>query len=270
MRYLAFPWWMMKLSKCQDGYFNQHVIIFGLKYDTHSLPMHPESPCRSAITLIPKLLVQRYALRLVFVPCWYFTCPLPFLQPILPTPLSHISSVAVPHIRFWCIIPVVLDLCHHSHPLLSSPLIFYSIPIIPEQWYALRLVVVSCQYLSVGCHTSNPFHHLFRPTSHLLPSKIFSNAIPVVLHIRQHARPMMSSLLTLSTIHIILHLRCASIFILLRSLSHYLISFCILHSRCLSTFSNRIFSSLYVVLYYTNCSALLHTTFFTLFSDLLT
>ena len=51
---------------------------------------------------------------------------------------------------------------------------------------------------------------------------------------------------------------------LLRLSSHYLPSSCVLRRRCLSTFSDQIFSLLYVVLYYTDFSALLHTTFLTL------
>ena len=57
---------------------------------------------------------------------------------------------------------------------------------------------------------------------------------------------------------------------LLRSLSHYLPSFRVRHLCCLSTFSGRIFSLLCVVLYCTDCSALLHNTFLTLGYDLLT
>ena len=51
--------------------------------------------------------------------------------------------------------------------------------------------------------------------------------------------------------------------------SHYPLSSCVLRHRCLSTFSDRIFSSLCVVLYYTACSNLTRTTFLTLRSDLL-
>ena len=57
---------------------------------------------------------------------------------------------------------------------------------------------------------------------------------------------------------------------MLWSLSHYLPSFRVIFRHCLSTFSGRIFSSLCVVLYYTDFSALIHTTFLTLRSNLLT
>ena len=57
---------------------------------------------------------------------------------------------------------------------------------------------------------------------------------------------------------------------LLRSITHYLPSFRGIFRCFLSTFSGRIFSLLFIVMYCTACSALLHTTFLTLRSDLLT
>ena len=60
--------------------------------------MHPKSPCRFVVTPTPKLSEQQYALRLVVIPCQYFSSMLPFFQPISPSLSSHISSVAVPHI----------------------------------------------------------------------------------------------------------------------------------------------------------------------------
>ena len=89
---------MMTLSKRQDGYLDQQVILFILQYETHSLQMHPKLPFRSVIAPTPKLLERRYALILVVIPCQYLTSPSPFFQPILPSTLSHISSVAVPHL----------------------------------------------------------------------------------------------------------------------------------------------------------------------------
>ena len=105
----------MTLKK-KNGYLNQWVILFRLQYDTHSLEMHPESPCRSVVTPTPKLSEQRYALRLVVVPCRHFTSPLSFFQPISPSPSSHISSVAVPHLFHRRIHPC----CPASPPLCSS------------------------------------------------------------------------------------------------------------------------------------------------------
>ena len=88
----------MTLSKHQNGYFNQRVILFRLQYETHSLQMNPKLPCRSVFTPTSKPLERRYALRLVVVSCQYFPSPLPSFPPISPYPLSHISSVAVLHI----------------------------------------------------------------------------------------------------------------------------------------------------------------------------
>ena len=70
----------------------------------------------------------------------------------------------------------------------------------------------------VHCRSSNPFRHLHRPTSILFPSCISSTAvsIPVFPHIRHHARPPLSSPLTLSAIPIILYLRITSIFVIPR------------------------------------------------------
>ena len=120
MRYLAFPGWMMTLSNRQDGYLNQRVILFRLQYETHSLQMHPKSLCRSVVAPTSKLPEQRYALRLVVVPCWYFPSPLQFFQPISPSPSSHISSVSVPHLLHRRIHPC----CPVSPPLCLSAAVF--------------------------------------------------------------------------------------------------------------------------------------------------
>ena len=146
MRYLAFPGWMMKLPKHQDGYLNQQVILFRLQYETHSLQMNPKSQCRSFVAPTPKLSEWGYALRLVFVPCKYFPVrrrySKPFLHLCCPTSLllpSRIYSTAVS-------IPIVPHIHHRDLLTLSSPLILSAIPIIPEQRYALRLEVVPCWY----------------------------------------------------------------------------------------------------------------------------
>ena len=120
MRFLAFPGWMMTLSKLQDGYLNQRIILFRLQYETHSLQMHPQSSCRSAVALRPKLSEQQYTLRLVVSPCQYFPSPSPFFQPISPSLSSYISSIAVPHL-LWCRIH---PCCPAYLPLWSSAAIF--------------------------------------------------------------------------------------------------------------------------------------------------
>ena len=109
MQYLDFSGWMMKLSKRQDGYFNQQVVLFRLQYETHSLQMHPKSPCRSVVSPTPNLLEQLYALRLLVAPCRYFT-----------SPLYHISYVAVPHLIRSRIHPC----CPASPPPWSSSAVF--------------------------------------------------------------------------------------------------------------------------------------------------
>ena len=111
MQYLAFPGRMMTLSKSQDGYLNKWVILFILQYETHSLQIHPESPFRSVVAPTPKSSEQRYALRLVVVPCRYLPDPSPFFQPILQYPSSHISSVVILHL-----------LLRHMHPYHTASL----------------------------------------------------------------------------------------------------------------------------------------------------
>ena len=120
MRYLAFPGWVTTLSKRQNGYLNHQVILFRLQYETHSLQMHPKSPCRYVVSPTPKLSERQYALRLVVVPCWYFTSPSLSFQPIFPAPSSLISSVAVPHI----LRRRIHTCCPASPPLCSSAAIF--------------------------------------------------------------------------------------------------------------------------------------------------
>ena len=120
MRYLDFPGWMMILSKRKDEYLNQPVILFRLQYEIHSLQIHPKLPCRSVVAPTPKLSERRYALRLVVVPCQYFPSPPPFFQTISPYPLSHISSISVPHI----IRRHIHICCSASPPPCSSAAIF--------------------------------------------------------------------------------------------------------------------------------------------------
>ena len=113
----------------------------------------------SAISIISE---RRYALSLAVVPCRCFPSPSPSLQPISPSPSSHIYSVAVPHLR------------HHARLPLSSPLTLSDIPIIPEQKYFLKLVVVPCQYFT----SPSPF---FQPIFPSPLSHISSVAVPHLL-----------------------------------------------------------------------------------------
>ena len=155
MRYLAFTGWMMTLSKHQDQYLNQQVILFRLQYEIHSLQMNPKSVCRSIVSPKPKLLEQKYALRLIVVPCWYFTSPSPFFEPISPSISSHISSVSVPHLLCRCI----HTYCPAYTPPCSSAAVFTSEPVCYPYYPA-----------------SPPRLHCYHPTSmlrsllHYLPS----------------------------------------------------------------------------------------------------
>ena len=163
--------------------------------------MHPELQCISVVSHTPKLLEWPYAFRLVVPPCQYLPNLLPFFQPIFPSLLSHISSVAVPH-----------HLCYHIHfCCLASPPPCMSAAVLPTDLF-------------------------FHPKYSISPPRL-------------HCYP------------------CAS---LLQSLLYYLPSFGVIHRRCLSTFSDRIFSLLCVLLYYTACSALLQSIFLGLRSDPLT
>ena len=110
----------MTLLKRQDGYLSRQVILFRLQYEIHSLQMHSKLLCRSAVALLPNLLEGQYALRLVVVPCQYLPSLSPSFQPILPSPLSHISSVSVPHLLRRCIHPC----CPASPTLCSSATVF--------------------------------------------------------------------------------------------------------------------------------------------------
>ena len=190
MRYLDFPGWIMTLSKRQDGYLDQRVILFRLQYETHSLQIYHKTPYRSVIIPTPNLLKQLYALRLVGVPCRFLHSPLSFFQPISPSLSSHIYSVAVPHL-----------LCHRIYPCC---------PASPPP------------FLSATVFTADLVFHPHYP------------AFPPCLHCHTYAS-------------------------LLRFSSHYLLSSRVICCRCLSTFSDRIFSLLCIVLYYTVCSDLLRT-----------
>ena len=137
----------MTLSKCQDGYLNKQVILFRSQYETHSLQMHPEFPCRSVVALTPKLSEQQYVLRLVVSPCQYLPSPSPFFQPISPSPSSHTSSVAVPHILYRRI----RLCCPTSTPPCSSAAVFTA-DLVCNPYYPV----------------SSPHLHFYLPTSLLL------------------------------------------------------------------------------------------------------
>ena len=163
--------------------------------------MHPKLTCMSVVSTKPKLSEGRYTLRLVVIPCQYFPSPSPSFQPISPSLLSHISSVAVLHLLRRHIHPC----CHAYLPLCSYDASFTADLVCHPHYNTSTLCLCCC-----------PPASLLQSSSHHLPS------------------------------------------------SH------VLRRRCLSTLSDHIFSSLYVVLYYIACSALIRTNFLTLSSDLFT
>ena len=260
MQYLAFPGWMMTLLKRQDGYLNQRVILFRLKYDTHSLQMHPESPCRSVVSPTPKLSEIQYALRLVVVSCWYLPSPLPFFQPISPFLSSHISFVVVPNLLH----PRIHPCCPASPPPCYSASVFTDDLVCHPHYHVvmIRPHVGSCSLStfsqSIAVLTTHlaisvvPYLRCCSPTSPPPPYPSLLYGIPSTVLARccLHCRPYLPSLPL--------------------SLSHYLPSFRVLRRCCFSTFFGCILSLLCIVLYYTACSDMLHTTFLTLCSDLMT
>ena len=166
---------------------------------------------------------------------------------------SRISSVAVS-------IHVVPNLRHRACPPLSSPLTLSAIPNIPERRYSLRLVVIPCQYFSSPLPS-------FLPISPSTLSHISSSAVPHILSRRIYPccpvyPPPFPSAAIFNT-DLVCHpyypvspprLNCYPRVSLLRSLLHYLPSFRVICRRFLSTLYDRIFSSLFVFLYYTSCS----------------
>ena len=149
-------------------------------------------------------------------------------------------------------------------------------PKLSEGQYTLRLVVVPCQYLP----SPSPS---FQPISTSLSSHISYVAGPYILRRRIHPwcpaspPPCLSADVFIADLVCHPHypasplrLRCYPSASLSRSSLHCLPSSRILRCRFLSTFSDRIFSLLCIVLYYTACSSLNRTTFLTLRFDLLT
>ena len=246
---------MMTLSKRQYGYLNQREILFRLQYETHSLQMHPELPCSSVVAPAPKLSEWKYALRLVVIPCQYLTSLLQFLQPISPSPSSHISSVAVLHLLHRRI-----HTCCPAYPPPSSSADVFTTDCFCYPHYPGVTICphVGSRSLSIFAHSVaglitnfaiSVVPHLicFRSTSPLLSyTSMFSYISSTVLFRRcLHFWPCLTSLPPVS---------------LLRSLSHYLPSFRVLCFCCLPTFSGRVFSSICIVLFYTACYALLCST----------
>ena len=145
-----------------------------------------------------------------------------------------------------------------------------------ERWYALRLALVPCQYFPNLSLFLQPI--LSSPLSH-----IYSVSVPHFL--RRHIYPCCPTFLTqclsaaVFTADFVCHphypassprLHCHPPMSLLQLSSHYLPLSRVHRRRCLSTFSDQIFSSLCFNMYCSACSTLIHTNFLTLRSDLLT
>ena len=178
----------MTLLKCQDGYLNQRVILFRLKYETHSLQMHPELTCRSFVAFTPKLLDQQCALSLVVVPCKYFPVRRRssnqfrhLRRPISLLLLFRISSASV-------YIPIVPHLCHSSHLPLSSLLTLSSIPIIPHLHRASIVILprLCCGSRCIIFHCHVYFAVVF---FYLLGSDLLLALPFFVLHLLIHSAP---------------------------------------------------------------------------------
>ena len=110
-------------------------------------------------------------------------CRPEFPPPLYPSLFSRISAT------------MLVRRCLHRWYCLPSPL--SRIDNMPSGWQLFPVNIFPVRY-----HHYNPFRYLRLPTSQLLPSHISSAAvsIPVVLHLLHHARPPLSSSLTLSTI----------------------------------------------------------------------
>ena len=203
MRYLAFPGWETTSSKRQDGYLNQQVILFGLKYETHSLQAHPKLPCRSVVAPTPNLLEWQYDLRLD-------SCSLSMFSQSVAVLTTFFAFSVVPHL--FCCRPaspttpylsllsrisatVLIRWCLTRWSCMPSPL--SQMNNTPSGWQSFPVDICPlCR------RPYNPFRHVRSHTSHLLPFHISSAtvSIPVVVHLLHHARPPLSSPLTLSAI----------------------------------------------------------------------
>ena len=115
--------------------------------------MNPKLPCRSVVSPTPKLSEERYSLRLGVVPCRYLTSPSPSFQPISPSPSSHISSVAVPHLLRHHI-----HLCCPASPQPCSYAAVFTSELVCHPHYpgaTIRHQVGSCPLLIFDCPSSH-------------------------------------------------------------------------------------------------------------------
>ena len=147
--------------------------------------------------------------------------------------------------------------CIHQWYCLPSPLSWSDVT--TSGWQAFPV-----NFFSVHLRPYNPFSiyvvtHIIccRPRSppHTYPYLLYCISSTMLFLCYIHSQPCVPYLPPVS---------------LLRSLSHYIPSFCVLCRCCFSTFSGQIFSFLYIILYFTACSALIHSNFLTLSSDILT
>ena len=163
--------------------------------------MNPKFPCRSVVTLTPKLSEQQYALRLVVVPCQYLPSTSPFFQPISPYPSSHISYIAVLYLlrrrRNTCC-PASPPPCFYAS-IFTADLVCH-----PHYLRATIRPQFGSRPLSIFPSPLQSFQAISpSPSSHISSAAI---SIPVVPHLCHHAHPPLSSPLTLYAIPIVLHL----------------------------------------------------------------
>ena len=162
------------------------------------------------------------------------------------------------------------------HPKYLCRSVVARTPKLLELRFALKFVVVPCQYFP---NPSSSLYIIFPSLSYHISSVAVLHLLCRNIHPCCTTSPPPCSSAAFFTADIVCHpqnpkspplLRCFPPMSLLRSSSHYLPSSHVLWNRILSTFSDRIFSLLCVVLYYTAYSALLLTTFLTFRSDILT
>ena len=172
--------------------------------------------------------------------------------PIFPTPPSLHLLQKLQYL-IWCL------------PSSFRSGVCFAMRLLPYWSIVPKTTISIFRISSVTCPAYPPLPYPF--------SHIYGTAVPIVLHI--HHRKFLPPV---STSEIVCHthypeslplLHCHPTAFLLRSSLHYLPLSRELRRRRLSALSARIFSSLCVVLHYTDQSALLRTNFLTLHSDLI-
>ena len=168
--------------------------------------MHSKSPYRSVVSPTPKLSERQYALRLVVFLCQYLPSPSLFFQPILPSLLSHISFVAVPHI-----LQRHIHLCCTASPPLCSSAAVFTADLVCHPHYprAAILPQVGSSPLSIFAQSVAvlPTHFTISVVLHLIccrpiyppppyPSLLYCISATVIVRPYLHCRTCLPSLLS--------------------------------------------------------------------------